>query len=91
MLIIPYILSPLAIITVLYFGTAAGIFPILDKIVPWTTPIFISGFLAASGEIGNRIMAVVSQVIAFALAFVIWWPFIRAWDNVNVKRESGIA
>lgn len=87
-LMIPYILSPLAIVTVLYFGTAAGIFPILDKMVSWTCPIFVSGFLAAAGGIGQRIMGVVSQIIAFALSFVIWLPFIRAWDKVNVKLEK---
>ncbi|MCL2152292.1 MAG: PTS transporter subunit EIIC [Oscillospiraceae bacterium] len=89
MLMIPYILSPLVIITVLYLGTAAGIFPILDKIVPWTTPIFVSGFLASSGGIGEKIMAVVSQLIAFGISVLIWFPFIRAWDNVNVKLEKG--
>lgn len=88
-LMIPFILSPLVILTISYIGTSIGLFPILDKMVPWTTPIFISGFLAASGDIGNRLMAVLAQVICFAAAFVIWLPFIRAWDNVNVKRESG--
>ena len=88
-LMIPYILSPLVIITIMYFGTYIGLFPIMDKIVPWTTPIFISGFLAASGGIGSRIMAVVAQAACFAVAFLIWMPFIRAWDNVNLKREAG--
>jgi PTS system cellobiose-specific IIC component len=91
MLMIPYILSPLVIITIMYTGTAVGIFPILDKMVPWTTPIFVSGFLAASGGIGSSIMGLVAQVICFAVALLIWFPFIRAWDNVNVKREAGLA
>jgi PTS system cellobiose-specific IIC component len=89
MLMIPYILSPIVIITILYLGTAANIFPVLDKMVPWTTPIFISGFLASSGGMGERIMAVVSQVIAFAAAGLIWFPFIRAWDKINLKLEKG--
>ena len=91
MLMIPYILSPLVIITILYFGTAIGLFPIYDTMVPWTTPIFISGFLAASGGLMGSIMGLVSQIICFAAAFVIWFPFIRVWDNINVKRESGQA
>ena len=90
MLMIPYILSPLVIITIMYIGTAVGLFPIMDKMVPWTTPIFISGFLAAAGGFGARIMSVIAQVICFAAAFVIWFPFIRAWDNVNVKLEKAI-
>lgn len=90
-LMIPYILSPLVIITIMYIGTSIGLFPIMDKIVPWTTPIFISGFLASAGGIGSRIMGVVAQVICFAASFLIWLPFIRAWDNINVKREMGEA
>ena len=90
-LMIPYILSPLVIITIMYAGTAVGIFPVLDRLVPWTTPIFVSGFLAASGGIGSSIMGLVAQIICFAAAFLIWFPFIRSWDNVNVKREAGEA
>ena len=90
-LMIPFILSPLAIVTVMFLGTNAGIFPIMDKIVPWTTPIFISGFLAASGGIGSKLMAVVAQIICFGLSFIIWLPFIRAWDNISLKREAGKA
>jgi len=88
-LMIPYILSPLVITTIMYFGTLLKIFPVLDKIVPWTTPIFVSGFLGASGGIIERIMAVVAQLLCFVVAYLIWLPFIRAWDNVCVKREAG--
>ena len=88
-LMIPYIVTPLVIVTIMYIGTSIGLFPILDKIVPWTTPIFISGFLAASGDIGSRLMAVVAQVICFSASFLIWLPFIRAWDTINLRREAG--
>ncbi len=90
-LMIPFIVSPLAIVTIMYFGTYLGIFPILDKMIPWTTPVFLSGFLAASGGIGSRLMAVVAQAICFTTAFLIWLPFIRAWDKINLKREAGEA
>jgi PTS system cellobiose-specific IIC component len=88
-LMIPYIVTPLVLVTINYVGTLIGLFPILDKIVPWTTPIFVSGFLAASGGIGNRIMAVVAQLICFAASFLIWLPFIRSWDRLCVKQEAG--
>ena len=88
-LMIPFILTPMAITTVMYFGTAAGLFPVMDKILPWTTPIFISGFLASAGGMGARLMGVLAQVIGFAISFIIYLPFIRAWDTVNLKREQG--
>ena len=88
-LMIPFILTPLVLVTISYFGTAFGIFPILDVMIPWTTPVFFSGFLATSGNIGARMMAVVAQLISFAVAFLIYLPFIRAWDKINVKQEAG--
>jgi len=89
-LMIPYIVSPLVITTIMYFGTLWKIFPVLDKIVPWTTPIFVSGFLAATGGLFDKIMAVVAQLLCFVVAYLIWLPFIRSWDNVCKKREAGI-
>ena len=91
MLMIPFILTPLVLVTINYIGTAIGIFPCLDKMIPWTTPVFISGFLSAAGNMGSKIMAVVAQLIGFVVAFLIWMPFIRAWDIINVKREAGEA
>jgi len=90
-LMIPFILSPLVIVTIMTIGTSIGLFPIMDKIVPWTTPIFISGFLASSGGIGSRLMGVLAQVICFAAAFIIWFPFIRSWDKISLKSEAGEA
>ena len=90
-LMIPYIITPMVLVTIMYFGTAAGIFPIMDGMVPWTTPIFISGFLASAGGIGAKLMGVLAQVICFVVAFLIYFPFIRSWDNINVKREKGEA
>ena len=90
-LMIPFILTPMALVTINYFGTLVGLFPIYDKILPWTTPIFISGFLSAAGGMGARLMGVVAQVIGFVVAFLIYLPFIRAWDKVNVKREAGVS
>ena len=88
-LIIPYIISPLVLVTIMYIGTSIGIFPIMDKMVPWTTPIFISGFLAASGGIGSRLLSVLAQVICFVVSFLIWLPFIRSWDRICLKQETG--
>jgi PTS system cellobiose-specific IIC component len=86
-LMIPYILAPICVTTVSYFGTLAGIFPYTTGvIIPWTTPYFISGYLMT----GGNIMGVVAQLVCFAVAFVIWFPFIRVWDKKNYLSEQGI-
>lgn len=84
-LMIPYILAPVAVLTVTYFGTAMGIFPhTTGTIIPWTTPYFISGYLMT----GGKIMGVVMQLVAFAVASMIWFPFIRIWDKKNLELEK---
>ncbi|MEH7347241.1 PTS cellobiose transporter subunit IIC [Gottfriedia acidiceleris] len=84
-LMIPYILAPVAVLTVTYFGTAMGIFPhTTGTIIPWTTPYFISGYLMT----GGKIMGVVMQLVAFAVASIIWFPFIRIWDKKNLELEK---
>jgi len=91
LLMVPFILTPLVLVIFNYIGTAIGIFPIMDTFIPWTTPVFISGFLSAAGGIGSKLMGVLAQVLSFIIAFFIWLPFIRAWDVINVKQEAGEA
>lgn len=81
-LMIPYILAPMACMTVQYIGTAIGLFPLCNNMVPWTCPVLISGFLTT-----GSIMGVVAQLCGLAVAFLIWLPFIRAWDIKCFKDE----
>jgi len=81
-LIVPYILAPMAAMSVQYFGTAIGLFPLCNNMVPWTTPILISGFLTT-----GSFMGVIAQLVALAAAFIIWIPFIMAWDRTNYRME----
>lgn len=86
LLMIPFILGPLVIMTITYFTMAVGIFPRLIGVnIPWTTPYFISGFLATGGRIGGVIL----QAINFCVAFLIWAPFLRSWDKRLVAEERG--
>lgn len=81
-LMIPFIAAPIVVLTIQYAGTAAGIFPYCNLMVPWTTPFFISGFLMT-----KSLMGVVAQMISFVAAFLIWLPFIRVWDKKNYDME----
>jgi len=84
-LMIPFILSPLAILTISYVGMAIGIFPRMAGLtIPWTTPYLISGYLATGGHIGGVIL----QIINFVVSFLIWLPFIGSWDKKNVELEK---
>ena len=84
-LMIPFMLAPVAVLTVTYFGTSMGIFPqTTGTIIPWTTPYFISGYLMTDG----KIMGVVRQLVACAVASTIWFPFIKMWDKKNLEMEK---
>lgn len=85
-LMVPFILCPVVVMTVQYIGTAIGLFPLCNYMVPWTTPVFISGFLMT-----GSIMGVVAQIISFVVAFFVWLPFIRAWDKKNCEIEQAVA
>ena len=85
-LMIPFIVGPLLIMTITYFTMYFGIFPRLIGVnIPWTTPYFISGFLATGGRIGGVIL----QIINFCVAFIIWFPFLKSWDKRLVLEEQG--
>lgn len=84
-LMIPFILSPLAIFTISYFGMYLNIFPRMVGVsIPWTTPYLISGYLATGGRLGGVLL----QIVNFVVAFIIWLPFIRSWDKKNVAMEQ---
>lgn len=60
--VIPFILAPMATITFSYLTMKAGIFLIPVGIdMPWTTPILISGYISTAGNF----MGVVLQIINF--------------------------
>lgn len=82
-LMIPFIAAPAIVMSIQYFGTAIGLFPLCNFMVPWTTPFLISGFLMT-----QNVMGIVAQLISFAAAFIIWLPFIKIWDDKNFVLEK---
>lgn len=82
-LMIPFIAAPAIVMTIQYVGTAVGLFPLCNLMVPWTTPFFVSGFLMT-----KSLMGVVAQLISFAAAFLVWLPFISIWDKRNYDLET---
>jgi cellobiose PTS system EIIC component len=54
-------------------------------IVPWTTPIGLSGFLAT----GNSWQGAVMQIFNLFVVMAIWWPFLKILDKQYYEREKG--
>lgn len=85
MLLIPFIVSPLLMITATYIGMSTGLVAKPAGIaVPWTMPPGFSGYLATGGKISGAVM----QLINLLISFVIYYPFFRMWDKQKLKEES---
>lgn len=83
-LFIPYVFITPLLTFIAYTLVEIGFAPIPIINVPWTTPIIISGFLATN----YNIMGAVTQIVLFALAVVLWIPFIKISDKLNLQKEK---
>lgn len=77
MLIIPFIIAPIACIILGYVLTAIGFCPIMYIQMPWTMPPFLYGLLAS----GGNVMGGVTQVLAILLSVVIYIPFVKMYEK----------
>lgn len=84
LIIVPWILSPMIVTLVSYFAMASGLVPPPTGVtVPWTVPVFINGIMATNSLAGGLL-----QLVNMAIVFVIWFPFLKVIDRVNVKKEK---
>lgn len=82
-----FVLAPLASYIIAYALTAIGFCPVMYINIPWTTPIFISGFLAAGGSI----RAGITQLICVAAATLIYIPCVKVYEkqqNLNDEKAK---
>lgn len=80
---VPFIVTPVVIGIVQYFALATGLCPLYSGIVvPWTTPIVISGFLVGGWR------TALLQVVCMVISFFIYLPFVRKIDVMNVANEQ---
>ncbi|HYE82447.1 MAG TPA: PTS sugar transporter subunit IIC [Clostridia bacterium] len=82
-LLIPFILVPGILTFIAYIATASGLVPMTYVQIPWITPVGISGFLATGGNIMGGLLSIIN----FAVAVLIYLPFVKLADNMAA--ESG--
>lgn len=82
-LFIPYVFTPLVLVTVAYLATASGLVPACTIIAPWTTPPIIGGILSTQSIAGGILAA-----INLALSIVIYLPFVKM---AQIQEERRIA
>lgn len=80
---VPFMLMPIISGVIQYFALASGLCPLYGGVmVPWTTPIIISGFL-----IGGWRTALL-QVVIMVVSFFVYLPFIKKVDNMALEDEK---
>jgi PTS system, lactose/cellobiose family IIC component len=85
-LLVPFICAPLASGLVGYIAVTSHLVPKIIVQQPWPTPVGLSGYLATTSWQG----AVLSIVCAL-VTFLVWFPFIKHYDNVLLKKEQADA
>ena len=83
---IPFLCVPIMGIIISYFATAVGFMSHCVTLVPWTTPVLLSGFLATGGDL----KAVVVQALVLVLGVLIYMPFVKINDKV-MERQAEMA
>lgn len=79
---IPFLVVPIMGIVISYLATVMGLMNPCVSLVPWTTPVLLSGFLAT----GMDWRAVVVQAIVLVLGILIYMPFVKINDAVLAKQ-----
>lgn len=83
-LAIPFVLAPLTALITTVAATHFGWVPVPSLVVPWTLPGPIGAFLATKGSW----QAAALSVVNIALAALIYWPFVRAYDRRMAETEA---
>lgn len=81
-MMVPFVLSPLANCIICYGAFALGLVPICNGAnIPWNTPPFISGWLVSGWQ------GLLLQVVCLVINVMIWLPFFKVCDNQAYKEE----
>jgi PTS system cellobiose-specific IIC component len=83
-MLIPFILVPIVLTITSYFALSLGMVPKTVAMIPWATPPFISGYLVSGGSW----MGVLLQVVNFAIATLLYLPFIKTADLAQMKQNK---
>ncbi|WP_028863393.1 PTS sugar transporter subunit IIC [Psychromonas aquimarina] len=82
-MLIPWVFGPVFIALFTYFVIYIGLVPSPNGMpIPWTTPIFISGFLTAG------VKGALMQLVNLVLITLIYLPFVRIIDHQYYHDEQ---
>ncbi|MEX2805547.1 PTS cellobiose transporter subunit IIC [Streptococcus sp. H31] len=88
-LALPFILAPIASASVGYWSVKLGLAGIATAQTPWPTPIGLGAYIGAAGSgLAGSIGAFITAIVCAIVAFIIWYPFIKMYDNKLLAEEG---
>ena len=86
LIIIPFVLAPVMNTVLATIATQVGLIPITSGVqLPWTTPIFFSGFLVT-----GSVIAGLFQLVLLVLDTLLYWPFLKMLDKKYLEEEASL-
>ena len=79
--IIPFISVPILALIVSYGAVKLGLISPAINEIPWTMPVFFSGYMASGSIMGS-----ILQAIIIALGVLIYMPFLKLYENIYDMR-----
>lgn len=83
-LAIPFFLAPMVSASTAFWAIKLQLVNPIIAQVPWPSPIGIGAFIGTAGDFRALLLALINGVIAF----LIYLPFIKMYDNKLLKEES---
>lgn len=83
-LAIPFMVAPIVSASIGYWSVKIGFAAISIIQTPWPTPVGLGAYVGSGGSVGALLTAIVCAIAAF----VIWFPFIKMYDNQLLKEEG---
>lgn len=79
--IIPFISVPILALIVSYGAVKLGLISPAINEIPWTMPVFFSGYMASGSIMGS-----ILQAIIIVLGVLIYMPFLKLYENIYDMR-----
>ncbi|APM37723.1 EAL domain-containing protein [Clostridium kluyveri] len=79
--LIPFLFTPIILTITSYLAVYSGLVPYTITTVEWTTPIFLSGYVAT-----NSIKGSILQVFNLTLGILCYIPFVKLAESVSYIR-----
>lgn len=86
-MMIPFILTPMVLMTVNWIFMSIGLTPKVVLQAPWTAPVIMAGLLTT----GGKVMGAVMQLVNVVIAALVYYPFFRVYDRQKAREEAGLA